>query len=205
MSKTAKARRATRIRLSVVLAAMAGAAALIAVGAVAVWPWLSKRIGGGPYSPAIESIAVLPFDNLSGDPQQEHLADGMTDALISSLSQIRALRVISRTSSMDFKGVHGPLSEISQALGADAIVEGSVVRSGGHVVVRAKLIDTSEERQLWADEYQRQMEDVLTLHGEVARTIARQIGIALALDEEARLTSKRPVVAEAYSEYIKGI
>lgn len=167
--------------------------------------WIVEETPRPPEVVKIESIAVLPFDNLSGDPEREYFADGMTDALISSLSQVGTLRVVSRTSSMRFKGVHRPLREIAQELGVEALVEGSVAHGEGRVLIRAKLLEPDAERQLWAAEYERPVRDVLTLHGEVARTIAERIGAGLTPEESSRLSAERPVEPEAYDEYVRGL
>jgi TolB-like protein/Tfp pilus assembly protein PilF len=186
-----------------------GAVALAGLAAAAVFllvrGWRSEETAGLPEAGRVESIAVLPFDNLSGDPEREYYADGMTDALISSLSQIKALRVVSRTSCMRFKDVHLPLREIAEELGVDALVEGSVAQGEGRVLIRAKLLEPVAERQLWAAEYERPVRDVLTLHGEVARAIAGQIGAALTPEESLRLSAERPVDPEAYDEYVRGL
>ncbi|MCK4819618.1 hypothetical protein KA005_27885, partial [bacterium] len=127
----------------------------------------------------INSIAVLPFVNFSKDTEQEYFTDGMTDALITELSKISALRVISRTSVMQYKKVHKSLLEIAEELNVDAVVEGSVLREGNKVRITAKLIKTVPEKLLWADDNERDIRDVLTLQKEVARAITNEIRIAL--------------------------
>jgi serine/threonine protein kinase/tetratricopeptide (TPR) repeat protein len=154
--------------------------------------------------PRIESIAVLPLENLSGDKEQEYFADGMTEALISEVGQIGALRVISRTSVMQYKGTKKPLPEIARELNVDALVEGTVQRSGDRVRVTAQLIGAVPERQLWARSYERDMGDILTLQGEVAQAIAHEVQVKLTPQEQTRLTRARPVNPEAYEAYIKG-
>jgi TolB-like protein/Tfp pilus assembly protein PilF len=154
--------------------------------------------------PKIESIAVLPLANLSGDPQQEYFADGMTEALITDLSKIRVLKVISRTSAMQYKGVKKPLPQIARELGVDGIVEGSVLRVGDRVRITAQLIQAATDKHLWAETYDRDLRDILALQGEVAQAIANQIRIELTPQEQTRLASARPVNPEAYEAYLKG-
>ncbi len=152
----------------------------------------------------IESIAVLPLENLSRDPEQEYFADGMTEALITNLAQIGALRVVSRTSAMRFKGVRKPLPEMARALQADAVVEGSVARFGDRVRITAQLIHAATDRHLWAQSYERDLSDVLALQGEVARAIAEEIRVQLSPQEAARLAEARRVDPEAYESYLRG-
>jgi TolB-like protein/Tfp pilus assembly protein PilF len=153
---------------------------------------------------AIQSLAVLPLANLSGDPAQDYFADGMTDALITELSQIRKLRVISRTSVMQYKHSQKPLSEIARDLNVDAVVEGSVVRANGRVRISAKLLQASVEQSLWADNYERDFTDVLALQSDVATAIARGIQVELSGPEASRLASSKAIVPEAYEAYLKG-
>jgi len=153
---------------------------------------------------AIQSIAVLPLDNLSGDPSQDYFADGMTDALITELSQIRKLRVISRTSVMQYKRTQKPLDRIAQELNVDAIVEGSVVRAQGRVRISAKLFQTNIEGALWAGNFERNFTDVLALQSDVATAIARGIQVELSSSEQNELARSRSVVPEAYEAYLKG-
>jgi TolB-like protein/Flp pilus assembly protein TadD len=154
--------------------------------------------------PKIESIAVLPLANLSGDPEQEYFADGMTEELITDLGKISALRVISRTSVMQYKGTKKPMPEIARELNVDAMVEGSVLRSGGRVRITAQLIQANPEKHLWAESYERDLRDVLALQGEVARDITNEIQIKLTPQQQARLASARPVNPGAYELYLKG-
>jgi len=154
--------------------------------------------------PKIESIAVLPLANLSGDPEQEYFADGMTDALIAELGQIGSLRVISRTSVMQYKGAKRPLPQIAKELNVDAVIEGSVVRSGNRVRITAQLIGVVPERHLWARNYERDLRDVLTLQSEVAQAIANEVKIKLTPQEQARLARARPVSPEAHEAYLRG-
>jgi TolB-like protein/Tfp pilus assembly protein PilF len=152
----------------------------------------------------IESLAVLPLENLSRDPEQEYFADGLTEALINALAKIGELRVVSRTSAMQYKGVHKPLPAIAQELGVDAIVEGTVLRSENRVRITAQLIDASRETHLWAENYERDLREVLTLQSEVAQAIAHNIRVKLAPVDQARFREVQPVDPEAYEAYLKG-
>ena len=154
--------------------------------------------------PEIHSIAVLPLENLSGDPEQEYFADGLTEELITTLGKIGALRVISRTSAMYYKGTKKRLPEIAKELNVDAIVEGTVQRSGGRVRITANLLHAASDRHLWAESYERDLRDVLTLQGEVARAIADEIKANVTPDVQARLASPRRVAPEAHELYLKG-
>jgi TolB-like protein/Tfp pilus assembly protein PilF/predicted Ser/Thr protein kinase len=152
----------------------------------------------------IQSLAVLPLENLSHDPEQEYFADGMTEALISEVGQIGALRVISRQSVMRYKGSDKPLTQIAKELKVDALIEGSVLRAGDRVRVTAQLIGAVPERHLWARSYERDLRDVLKLQDEVASAIANEIKIAVTPQERERLASAPPVVPAAYEAYLKG-
>jgi TolB-like protein/Flp pilus assembly protein TadD len=144
------------------------------------------------------------LESLSGDASQDYFADGMTDELITDLGQISALRVISRTSAMAYKHVHRPLSEIARELNVDAVVEGTVLRSGERVRITAQLIQVPDERHLWAQSYEGDLQDTLVLQNSVARAIAGQIQVALNPQEEAALEKTRKVNPEAYEDYLKG-
>src|SRR5467141_2266828 len=161
---------------------------------------LFRRTGNRP----IRSLVVLPLQNLSGDPSQEYFVDGMTEALTTDLGKIGALRVISRTSAMQYKGTHKKLSEIAKELNVDAAVEGAVFRSGGRVRITAQLVEASSDRHLWAQAYERELRDVLLLQDELAQTIARQVQIKLSLEEQTRLATARMVDAEALEAYLQG-
>jgi TolB-like protein/DNA-binding winged helix-turn-helix (wHTH) protein/Flp pilus assembly protein TadD len=152
----------------------------------------------------IRSLAVLPLRNLSGDKDQEYFADGMTDELITDLGQVGALRVISHTSVMHYKGTSKTLPQIGRELGADAIVEGTVFRSGNRVRITAQLLDARTDRHLWAHEYERDLRDVITMQDEVARDIATEIRIKLTPQQQVRLSSTRRVNPEAYEAYLMG-
>ncbi len=155
--------------------------------------------------PEIKSLAVLPLENLSGDPAQEYFADGMTEALISNLGQIRALsRVISRTSVMRYKGSRKSLQEIARELNVDAVIEGTVHRSGGRVRVTARLIPAATDSPLWARDYERDLSDVLKLQSEVARAVADEIRIQVTPEERARLAAARNINPQAHEAYLLG-
>jgi TolB-like protein/DNA-binding winged helix-turn-helix (wHTH) protein/tetratricopeptide (TPR) repeat protein len=152
----------------------------------------------------IESIAVLPLENLSGDPEQEYFADGMTEELITTLGKIGALRVISRQSVMHFKGSKKTLPEIARELNVEAIVEGTVQRSGQHVRITANLLHAPTDRHLWAESYERDVRDVLGLQSEIARSIASEIRVRVSPQVQARLARSRPINPEAYGAYLRG-
>jgi TolB-like protein/DNA-binding winged helix-turn-helix (wHTH) protein/Tfp pilus assembly protein PilF len=154
--------------------------------------------------PRIESIAVLPLENLSGDPEQEYFAEGMTDALIAELGQIGSLRVISRTSALRYKKTDKPLPQIARELNVDAVIEGSVFRAGDRVRITAELIRAVPERHLWARNYERNLRDVLTLQGEIARAVADEVKANVTPDVRARLATARPVNPEAHQAYLRG-
>jgi len=154
--------------------------------------------------PTINSIAVLPLNNLSDDPSQEYFADGMTEALISNLSQIKALKVISRTSAMRYKGTNKLLPEIARELNVDAVIEGSVQRSGGRIHVTARLIPAVADSPVWSRDYDRDLTDLLKLQSEVARAIVGEIRIQVTANESARLASARSVNPQAHDAYLLG-
>jgi TolB-like protein/DNA-binding winged helix-turn-helix (wHTH) protein/Flp pilus assembly protein TadD len=152
----------------------------------------------------IRSLAVLPLDNFSGDASQDYFADGMTDELITDLAQIRALRVVSRTSVMMYKGTRKPLPQIARELNVDAVVEGSVFRSGDQVRITAQLIQVPADKHLWAQSYEGNFRDTLTVQNQVARTIAEEIRIEVTPREQAALKSAKIINPEAYEAYLKG-
>lgn len=154
--------------------------------------------------PAMSSIMVLPLENISGNSAEEYFADGMTDALIGNLAKIRGLHVISRTSSMHYKGTKKSLPDIAREINVDAIVEGTVQRSGDRVVVRTQLIHAPTDRHLWVGDYTRDVRDVLDLQSEIARTVAQEVRIQMTADEQARFASRRPVRPKAYDDYLQG-
>jgi non-specific serine/threonine protein kinase len=162
------------------------------------------RVTTGAEPVRIRSLAVLPLANMSRDPAQEYFADGMTEELITRLAHIGEVRVISRTSSMHFKGTTKTLPEIARELNVDGIVEGSVLRAGDRVRVTAQLIDVATDQHVWAESYERDMGDVLVLQSEVARAIAGEIQVKLTPQERARLGKARAVDPEAYDLYLRG-
>ncbi|MBZ5620875.1 MAG: tetratricopeptide repeat protein [Acidobacteriia bacterium] len=179
------------------------AGVFLAVAGVATY-WLSTRATEpGPGHRSLHSIAVLPLENLSADPEQEYFSDGMTDALITDLAKLNSLRVISRTSVLQYKRVKRPLPEIARQLGVDYVVEGTVLGAGERVRINAQLIAVRNEHLLWADIYERDRGDALALQGELARAIARQISIHVTPQEQARLGS-RSISPEAQDDYLKG-
>ena len=152
----------------------------------------------------IRSLAVLPLESLSSDASQDYFADGMTDELISDLGQISALRVISRTSVMAYKRARKPLPQIARELNVDAVVEGTVLRSGDQVRITAQLIEASTDKHLWSQSYQGELRDTLALQNQVARTIADQIRINLNPQEQAALKNVKVVNPQAYESFLKG-
>jgi len=192
--------RSWRIPQFVLVSVAITAAALLA-------GWTLSRRGGrtaAEVSPQIHSVAVLPLRNLSGDPHQEYLSDGITEELITDLAQVRSLRVISRTSAMTYKGTNKRLPEIAQELNVDAIVEGSVMRSGKQVQVTAQLIDARTDTHLWAQTYAGEFNDLLSLQNQVAQAVVQQVGVKLTAEEQGRLTTIRLVSPEAHEEYLLG-
>jgi len=150
------------------------------------------------------SLAVLPLESLSGDASQDYFADGMTDALITDLAQISALRVISRTSAMTYKHVRRLLPQIARELNVEAVVEGTVSRSGEHVRITVQLIHVPDERHLWAQSYDGNLRDTIAMQNTVARAIAEQIQVTLNSREEAALKKSKTLKPEAYEAYLKG-
>ncbi len=174
-------------------------------GAYAGWRFYEHEHVSAASQAPIRSIAVLPFDNFSGDPTQEYFADGLTDELITDLAQLGSLRVTSRTSVMQYKGAHKPMEQIRRELHVDAVVEGSVIRSGDSVRVNAQLIETSDDRHLWAQTFSHTEEDVAALQDDVAQAVAERIEVAIDPAIRARLANSPPVKAEAYEAYLHGI
>ena len=175
-------------------------ALLVCLLILAGWVWRSNR----QPSFSIRSLAVLPLDNLSGDASQDYFADGMTDQLITDLAQISALRVISRTSVMSYKRARKPLPEIARELNVDAVIEGTVLRSGDQVRITAQLIQASADKHLWAKSYEGNLQDTLAVQKSVADDIAEQIRIELTPRERAGLKNVKAVNPEAYEDYLKG-
>jgi len=178
----------------------AGALAAVIVFAL-IWAYLRSRPSGRA---RIESVAVLPLRNLSNDPEQEYFSDGMTDELITDLAKSGGLRVISHTSVERYKGTKAPLPEIAKALGVDAIVEGTVMRSADKVRITAQLIDARSDQHLWADSYERDLRDVFSLQDEVARQIAGEIGINLISGQQQQPANPRALDPVAHESYLRG-
>jgi TolB-like protein len=182
-----------------------GGVAILALAGIGVAGWL---LLGGDFSRSpetIRSIAVLPLENLSGDPEQDYFADGMTEALIGDLAKLGSLNVISRTSVMQYKNQRKPLPEIARELNVDGIIEGTVMRAGDRVRITAQLIDARSDRHLWNDRYDRELSDVLALQAGVARAVADQIRLELSPGEQAALTPSRTVDPKAYDAYLRGL
>ena len=189
----------------VLAAVVIGAGLLVAV--LLLWkPWgaMEKPSAATASRPEIKSLAVLPLENISQDPAHDYFADGMTDELISKLSKISALRVISRTSAMRYKETDKSLPEIARDLQVEAVVEGSVLRSGERVRINARLIDVAGDRQMWAESYERDLKDVLSLQSDVASAIVREVRVQIAPEEISQLASRGPVNPEAYQLSLQG-
>ena len=178
--------------------------AIIGVVMLAAAAVVAMVYPSAPVAP-IRSIAVLPLENLSGEPEQEYFADGMTELLTAELSSIASLRVISRTSVMQYKDARKPLPTIARELSVDAVVEGSIVRAGEKVRITAKLIRASTEDTLWAHSYEADLRDVLSMQSAVARSVASEVGITLTSQEQARLANARPVDPEAHRQLLLGL
>jgi TolB-like protein len=175
------------------------------LAALATLAYVAARVRAGDANrPKIRSLAVLPLQNLSGDPSQDYIADGMTEELIGRLSRIHGLRVISRTSTMHFKNTQLSVPEIAKMLAVDAIVEGSLVQEGHKIRVHAQFIRAATDEHIWAGEYHREYRSILEVQEEVARNIVEQIELNLTPEERARLASGHPVDPEAYESYLKG-
>jgi TolB-like protein/Tfp pilus assembly protein PilF len=177
----------------------------VAVLALLTVGYVIARIRTGDVQPLkIKSLAVLPLKNLSGDPAQDYLADGMTEALIGRLSSIHDLRVISRTSAMRFKDTQLRLPEIARRLHVDAVLEGSVVREGSRIRVYAQLIRVATDDHLWSETYDREFQDVLALQSDVAQAVAERVEVTVSGEEHLRLVNSRHVAPEVYESYLKG-
>jgi TolB-like protein/tetratricopeptide (TPR) repeat protein len=179
-------------------------AAVGLLGLLAAAYVISRGRTGNVAQPKIRSLAVLPLKNLSGDPTQEYFADGITDALIDRLSRIHNLRVISRTSVMQFKNPQLSVPDIAKMLRVDAIVEGSVMRSDNRIRVTAQLIRGATDEHFWSETYDRELRDVFTVQSELAQSIAEKVQVTVTGEEHARLTAARPVAPEVYESYLKG-
>lgn len=180
-----------------------GAVVLILIG-FAVFLTRGGKDATRTNQPAIRSLAVLPLKNLSGDPTQEFLADGMTEALIGRLSMIRGIRVISRTSVMRLKDTKLSAPDIAKTLQVDALVEGSVIREGNRIRVYAQLIRGATDEHFWSETYDRELPDVLSLESDVAQSVARKVEVTVTGDERSRLVAARHVSPDVYESYLKG-
>ncbi len=191
-------------RFSRYMTATAGGAALFAILMVLAWRIGWMRRSSGEPAPAIHAVAVLPLTNLSRDPDQDYFADGITEQLTTDLGQISALRVISRTSAMHYKGTDKKLPDIARELGVDAVVEGSVERADNQVRITAQLIEAPTDRHIWANSYERDLRDVLSLQDEVAQAIAEQVKVKLTPQEQIHLSHARQVNPEAHEADLRG-
>ncbi len=197
--ETLKPRRRSRQRL-IFAGCAVGAMLLSAFGLVT---WQEQRPSrNSPHT--ISSLGVLPLENLSGDPSQEYFSEGLTDELTTNLAKLHGLRVISRTSAMRYKGTRKPLPEIAHELNVDAVVEGTVLRSANRVRIDVQLIDARTDKHLWAEVYERDLRDVLSLQSEVTGAIARQINLELTPQQKARFSNAQVPNFEAYAAYLKG-
>jgi TolB-like protein/Tfp pilus assembly protein PilF len=179
-------------------------AGVAVIGLLAAGYVMSRGRTGNAPQPKIRSLAVLPLKNLSGDPTQEYLGDGMTDALIDRLSRMHDLRVISRTSVMRFKNPQLSVPEIARMLHVDAIVEGSVMRQDNRIRVTAQLIRGATDEHFWSETYDRELRDVFAVQSELAQSIAEKVKVTATGDEHQRLTAARSVAPEVYESYLKG-
>ena len=183
------------------------AVAVIALLLIIIWnlPFFSSEETALEASGEIRSIAVLPLENLSGDPEKEYFSDGMTEALITDIAKIRSLKVISRTSVMQYKGVRKPLPEIGKELNVDAILEGSVMHAEGEVRITVQLIRASTDEHLWADSYTDKLENIMSLQSKIARAVAKEVKVTLTPEEEIKLSSTKEIIPEAHDSYFRGI
>jgi len=184
-------------------AASIGVLVVVALALLSPMSWRGRLFSPGAAA-QVRSLAVLPLENFSRDPDQDFFADGMTEALITDLSKISALRVISRTSVMQYKGAKKPLPQIARELQVDAVIEGSVERAGDRVRITAQLIDAVNDKHLWAERYDRDVGDVLLLQGEISRTIADEIRIKLTPQQGTQLAKNPRVDPQVQEDYLKG-
>lgn len=187
-------------RSAIYALAGAGLAIVLLLGA---FFWAGRTHRDASTKKRIESLAVLPLENLSRDPEQEYFSDGMTGTLIDDLSKIRPLRILSRTSTVQYKGTKKSLPEIARELNVDAVIEGSVLRSGNRVRINVELIETQSDKHIWVESYDRELGDILKLHSEVAQAIANQVQIQLAPEQRARLHAAPTINQGAYEDYLK--
>jgi eukaryotic-like serine/threonine-protein kinase len=193
-----------RTRFGRTLLVGAATLAAVAAGVLGVIQWQSHRQGTTASPGAVQSLAVLPLENLSHDDRQDYLADGMTDALITTLSKLGEWRVISRTSVMQYKGVHKPLPEIARTLDVDDIIEGSVLQAGTRVRISAQLIKAAREEHLWAESYERDTRDIFQLQSDVAAAVATQIRGTLRPRDQQQMRGTAPANPAAYDLYLRG-
>ena len=186
----------SRFRLALVTVVIACLAIVLVANVGRIRNWMARR---GQYSPQISALAVIPLENLSRDPEQEYFADGMTDALITSLAKMGSVRVTSRTSIMRYKGTTKSIKEIGRELNVDAVVEGTVMRSGDHVRITAQLIQVSTDMHLWAEAYERDVSEILDMQSQIATDIARRVHILV-----RPLDQVQAVNPQAYGLYLKG-
>lgn len=184
------------------LAGLLGGVLLASAGAYFVYQARARAAHVKPDQ--VRSLAVLPLENLSVTPDQEYLADGMTDELIASLAKVKSLRVVPRTTSMAYKGTHKSLSDIARELNVDAVVEGTVMRSGNRIRITTELVQIAADRALWAETYESSIEDVLSLQQRVAGAIVSNIQVELTPQERQNLKAYQPSSPEAYEDYLKG-
>src|SRR5215467_4083850 len=173
---------------------------ILAATALAVWRWQQTR-----HREEIRAIAVLPLENLSGDPSQEFFTEGITDELITEIAHLHPLRVISRTSVLGYKGTSKSLPQIARELGVDAVLEGSVLRSGQQVRITAQLIDARIDAHLWSEEYTREVRDVLSLQREIAGDVAHHIRLHLLPEQHSRIATPLPVDPQAHELFLRGL
>jgi len=192
-----KTLRERRVRLRYWLVA----AVALVLSVIGYYTW---QVSNSRNAEAVRSIAVLPLQNLTGDPTQEYFVDGMTEALITELGKISSLRVISRTSAMAFKDTKKTLPEIARQLGVEAVLEGAVTRDGDRVRISVRLIHLSRERTLWAENYERDLREISTLQSEIVLVVADEIKVKVLSDEQTRLAKVRPVNPRSYEAYLMG-
>ncbi len=181
---------------------VAAAVLLVAIGVTSLWYFVSRRSGAGRHP--VESLAVLPLQNLSSDPEQEYFVDGLTDALITNLGKMGGVRVISRTSVMRYKGTTKPLPVVARELNVDSVIEGTVLRSGNHVRVTTQLVRAEPEEHLWAESYEGDLSNVLLLQDKISRNIASKIQAQFRSQELSAGAAVRQVNSEAYDLYLRG-
>jgi TolB-like protein/DNA-binding winged helix-turn-helix (wHTH) protein/Flp pilus assembly protein TadD len=181
-------------------AAAAAVVLLLFLGAIGYWIGLRRSL----VQPQFKTVAVLPLQNYSGDPQQEYFVDGMTDSVIADLGKIQNLRVISRTSVTPYKSSKKSMREIARELHADAVIEGSVTRSADRVRITVQLIDAARDRHLWSESYEREMKNVLALQSQVAQAIAEQVHAVVTPEEQGHLSRNHVIDPDVYELYLKG-